>query len=141
MQWSWIAECRAEVVGHLILGREIELLEKLWGDGEAASGSNVPKSRLIVDSIIHMIFSALSDNLIVFKVRHNENPGKEGKARMYRYRYTREESEGGESEKDGETERKNIVVNRMRWGDCNSFVFLETEGLRKCHSSDPALPS
>lgn len=46
LQWSWVTKGLAQVTCDLVLWREVELLEELWRDGNAARGLDLPQGSL-----------------------------------------------------------------------------------------------
>ncbi len=42
-QWRWVTDSLAELTSNLVLRREIDFLEELWRDGQAARRADLPQ--------------------------------------------------------------------------------------------------
>jgi hypothetical protein len=62
-QWCGVSESLAKVTGDLVLRREIDLLEQLWRDGDAARSLDLPERGIGVHAVVEVISSWLRETL------------------------------------------------------------------------------
>lgn len=60
LQRSWVSKGRSNVVGDTILGREVDLLEELRGNGDASSSSDPSQGTFTVMMIMMKIIFAVT---------------------------------------------------------------------------------
>ncbi len=78
IQWRRVAESRSNIIRDSIFGRQVDLLEELWSDGNAASCSQSFQSRIGVVMIVVKVVSAIDGaaaGMVLFDIWHMVGSG------------------------------------------------------------------
>lgn len=76
LQRSWVTKCRSNVVGDLVLWREVDLFEKLWGNRKTSGSPESPQCRILIVMVVMKVVLAIDGIaagmvfLDVWEVRH-----------------------------------------------------------------------
>ena len=53
--WCRVTDSLSELTSDLVLRREVDLLEQLWGDGQAARGADLPQRIIGIVVVVEMV--------------------------------------------------------------------------------------